>query len=207
MKQSASQKGFGTIGVAAIILVVAVIAFAGWYVWNKNGKDDTKPTSQATQNQNQPKPDEQKPADPTEGGKYLVISEWGVRFQLPEDLRGDVTYGIAKSTSSNKEVAWFEIGKLASLPGSNCKLTDATGAYSGKTGGAGVVIDRTTEKLSEDVAGYFYAPNIKIGDFWYSGGRDKYADSCVGNESHQQKAIDTIGTLTYSLDKLEAIPR
>ena len=94
INQKINQKGFGAIGVAAIILVVAIIAFAGWYVWNKNKKDDTKPTGQTAKSQNQPEPDEQKPADPTEGGKYLVISEWGVRFPIPDSLKGDVSYAL-----------------------------------------------------------------------------------------------------------------
>lgn len=102
MKQEINQKGTGAIGIIVIVLTIAVVAFAGWYMWNKNKKDGTnKPTGQTAQNQDQPKPDEQKPADPTEGGKYLVISEWGVRFPLSEELQGDVEYGIRKNVLLN----------------------------------------------------------------------------------------------------------
>lgn len=98
MSKTQSQKGFGAVGTVAVVLVVAVLAFAGWYVWQKNNKkDDTsKSNGQTSQNQNgdTKKPDEQKPADPSEGGKYFVIAEWGVRFQLPEALKGNVTYSL-----------------------------------------------------------------------------------------------------------------
>lgn len=80
MKQSASQKGFGTIGVAAIILVVAVIAFAGWYVWNKNKKDDAKkPVDQTTQNQDTKKQD---PPQADETAAWTVVATQGKKLTL-----------------------------------------------------------------------------------------------------------------------------
>ena len=95
MTKIQSQKGFGAVGTVAIVLVLAILAFAGWYVWQKNNKKDaSKPNGQTARNETK-KPDEQKPTDPSEGGKYLVITEWGVRFPLPEVLKGNVTYSLS----------------------------------------------------------------------------------------------------------------
>src|SRR6266511_4038746 len=103
------QKGFSALAVIAIVAVLAAVSLIGWYVWNKNKK--TEPgkttTSQTTQN---------KQTDPSEGGKYLVIKEWGVRFPLPEELRGDVTYGIATLEPDNTQIVRFEINSIAQLP-------------------------------------------------------------------------------------------
>src|SRR6266480_1430280 len=59
----------------------------------------------------------------SEGGKYLVIKEWGVRFPLPKELRGDVRYEIRPYFTGKDvpvETAWFEVVSVAKLPGSNC---------------------------------------------------------------------------------------
>lgn len=126
MSKTQSQRGFGAIGVVVIILVIAVVAFAGWYVWNKNKKDDTKPTGQTAQNQNPPKPDEQKPADPSEGGKYLVISEWGVRFPLSDSLKGEVTYSLGDPVTdpdNNQIQAAKLLLKNDPVAGNECAVT------------------------------------------------------------------------------------
>ncbi|GLZ30806.1 hypothetical protein Lesp02_29950 [Lentzea sp. NBRC 105346] len=205
MSKTQSQKGFGAIGVVAIILVIAVVAFAGWYVWNKSKKDDTKPTGQTAQNQDQPKPDEQKPADPTEGGKYLVISEWGVRFPLPESQRGDVKYGIETYKSDGAQAAWFEVGKIANLPDSNCKLHAAGVNSTGQSGGIGVVLSRESQPLPADEAGVYNSTVPHVGDYWYYVGRSR--GSCSPTEASQQLELDAGFALLTSLTRLEAVPR
>src|SRR5688572_25912838 len=111
-----SSRGFSLMIGLLIVLTLAVIGFASYFVWQKNKGDAKKSTTSTSQN-NQKKDNSDgnvKPNDPSEGGKYLVIKEWGVRFLLPEELRGDVIYGI--ETSSNMQTAWFEVGKIAKLP-------------------------------------------------------------------------------------------
>lgn len=36
MPKEQNQRGFGALGIFAILLVIAVLAFAAWFVWNKN---------------------------------------------------------------------------------------------------------------------------------------------------------------------------
>ncbi len=197
------QKGFGTLEIIVIVLFVILLGAGGWYVWhkNKNGVPVKATMSQGTQSK-QPSTT----ADPSDGGKYLVIKEWGVRFSLPEDLQGDVRYGIETSTSDNTQTAWFEVGKLAKLPGSNCKLSTVEASEkSGQSGGIGSYILRTSNKVGADQEALLNSPNMQIENYWYSGGYGKYADSCMSNESYQQLASDTGMSLTTAFKSLKQL--
>lgn len=99
MKQNQSEKGLAHLGlILGAIFVLVAIALGGWYVWQKNKAGDRQSvdrpnasqTTHNTGNQNK------KPTDPSEGGKYLVITEWGVRFELPEELRDKVSYSMGE---------------------------------------------------------------------------------------------------------------
>lgn len=67
-----------------IPLVLVLLAAAGYIAWSgtDNGIKNEAKSNQNTQPQN----------DPSESGKYLVIKEWGVKFEIPEELRGDISY-------------------------------------------------------------------------------------------------------------------
>ena len=56
-----------------VLILIGGAGFGGWKYWQTQKTNTTQ-------------------KDPTEGGKYLVIKEWGVRFRLPEDLRGTISY-------------------------------------------------------------------------------------------------------------------
>jgi hypothetical protein len=106
--QSKNEKGLAHIAVIVLILaVVAAAGLAGWYVWERNQKDTKQTSNSNTQSQ----------VDPTEGGKFLVIKEWGVRFELPEELRGDVYYRIGRNDITKLERTLFASSKLDSLLG------------------------------------------------------------------------------------------
>ena len=62
-----------TLLIFLIITMVGGAGFGGWKYWQTQKTNTTQ-------------------KDPTEGGKYLVIKEWGVRFGVPDDLRGDLSY-------------------------------------------------------------------------------------------------------------------
>ncbi len=91
MFKKISSSGFSVTIVLVAILVLGSIGIAGWQVW-QNRQDDQRSTAPpaAQQEPEQQKPTEPAPKPPAE--KYLVIKEWGVRFTLPEHLRGDITY-------------------------------------------------------------------------------------------------------------------
>ncbi len=89
-------KGFGAVGVLLVIVVTGVIGLGGWYMWqmntDTNNTSTLKPVDSTTKPQNNHQSETKKSLDATEGGKFLVIDEWKVRTQLPEDLQGKVTY-------------------------------------------------------------------------------------------------------------------
>lgn len=78
------QHGFGVTGVLAIVVVVALLGFGGWYVWQAQNKSSnhSAASKQTTQ------------TDPNEG--YVVIKEWGVRFKPVSGLDG-LTYALRNS--------------------------------------------------------------------------------------------------------------
>lgn len=165
MQYAIRERGFAHLGIILAIVIVAAVAFGGWYVWDKN-KDDGKPNdsknSSQTNNQNG------ETSDPSEGGKYLVIEEWGVRFELPEDLRGDVEYGIFTS-ASGEQSANLAIGEIDRLPGSNCQLREANDpGESGKYGG--VVSAQKSQKPPAQYSqgpAFGYDSEVQIGGYWY----------------------------------------
>ncbi len=188
--------------VLVALLVLATIGFVGWKVASR--KDTTTsptPTSQTPPPAQSPPSSE--PADPSEAGKYLVIKEWGVRFPLPAQLQGDVTYGLVTSSSSDVQTAWFEVGKIASLAGSNCKLapTDVSG-NSGRSGGIGVYATRRTTQASaqEERSAAF---NVTYAGKWYYVGAPK--GSCLTDQSKAQLESEAVGSLVSALRELKPI--
>jgi hypothetical protein len=140
--------------------------------------------------------------DLTEGGKYLVISEWKVRFKLPDQLKGDVTYQIFPEALQKQETAYFQIGALAAMPNSSCKLPSSAAVYSSDMNGAGVYLIRSSTTLEDSP--FDYKSNVSLGGSYYSIGKEKYSEQCV--EEKQQNAGDMIRNLTFSLDSLERLP-
>lgn len=131
MKQDVRQKGFSAVVAIVIILVVAAIGIGGWYVWDKNQRDNTKPNDKTSQNAKKQNSEEGESSDPSEGGKYLVIEGWGVRFPLPEELKGDIlTY---KSSTEVSGTILFASRELNSLTGDDtCNFVkQPDGSYAG----------------------------------------------------------------------------
>jgi hypothetical protein len=211
MIQKLVPRGFTAVATMLVILVALAVGAGGWAVWQKNKKQEPAKSSQSLPAQTTGKTNTQSAqADPSENGNYLVIKEWGVRIILPESLRGEVIYGIEQSLEdSGRETAWFAVTSLASVPGSSCKLTDSTApGTTGKRGGIGVFLIRTVEKIPAGQSAYYYAPatNMHIENHWFTGGREKYSEACINDESKLQLTGDTILSLVYSLEKVGPMP-
>jgi hypothetical protein len=114
-QQFQKQSGFSAIMAIVAIVGLLGLAFGAWHVWNK----DKTSSGKAKTAQPPPSPTNQtkKPTDPSEDGKYLIIKEWGVRFELPEDLRGDIYYKTAGNDITKLERASFASTRLDSLLG------------------------------------------------------------------------------------------
>jgi len=134
MKASKNSKGFSLVITIITILVLAALATAGWYVWNKNKKDDASKVHDKTSQKNEDsKKEPTTPADPSEGGKYLVIKEWGVRAILPADLKGEVSYSLGEALidPDNNQIQAAKISiKNDPAAGNECTITETPqGAY------------------------------------------------------------------------------
>jgi len=96
-----AAKGFSPIMVIAIIAAIAIISAGGWLVWQQNQDDDrthtnSSQTPDTQKDQAKDKtPEQQTPNDPSEGGKYFVVKEWGVRFPVPSEINGTLRYIFA----------------------------------------------------------------------------------------------------------------
>jgi hypothetical protein len=188
-----------------LIITLAIASFLGWNYYqnhkNTNNTTQTKTTNSKTEQTNKKDstiPTQNTSTDLAEGGKYLVIKEWGVRFLLPEELKGDVIYRLDRTNSDGTESVRFEIGKISNLPKASCGLDD-------DQKGVGVVLDRSKNAISEESSYYYYKSNIHIRDYWYGLAREKYSEQCVPEEPAQQLVRNTSMQLLDALSELETI--
>lgn len=87
-----NQKGFSAVEAIIILIVVGLLAFAGWYVWKKNNKDpEPKNESVASQNQkkNETRPEEKK-VDPYAGWKSGELVYEKLTYKYPADWNQDL---------------------------------------------------------------------------------------------------------------------
>lgn len=202
MSKEQTQRGFGAVGTVAIVLILAVLAFAGWYVWQKNSnkKDTNKPNGQTSQNQNNDtkKPDEQKPVDPTEGGKYLVITEWGVRFPLSAQLQNDVDYGIF-TFKNGDQAAYFASKNIAakSMPGT-CGLAPLDDETGKGTFGGLIAVTRSVSKPEQvDQRSFQY------GSHWFTLGFSNGGACYEGDTGQESGAFKS--AMDEAIKKLESV--
>lgn len=77
MKQN--QHGFSAVELLLVILVLAVLGFGGWYVWNANHKSSVTPQNTTSSTD---------ASSSQTSTKYLTISGQGVRLPLTSELSG-----------------------------------------------------------------------------------------------------------------------
>jgi len=77
-----SERGMKRFALSILLVgILVALGFGGWKYWQNRDAKQTKTALNNTQKNN----------DPSEGGKYLVIKEWGVRFSLTKDIK-DASY-------------------------------------------------------------------------------------------------------------------
>lgn len=135
--------------VKRVLIAILAIAFLGgggylgWRYWGKNQSKNNSSGSQQTQTTN----------DPSEGGKYLVIKEWQVRFTLPKELNSGVIYQLSNDIVDENNNA-FQTTKIYISKNLNqqiCALTNIGGQQALNTN---VMIIRTNKNNRFNLARY-----------------------------------------------------
>lgn len=158
-KHKHSQAGFGTFEVILIILIVAALGFAGWLVWDKNKKDDSKSSTETTTQSSTNNSNE------TEA-QYLTIKELGIKMKLTSDIL-DAYYVVGATNSADEANARLSTRALDAYPACKPSSTEAGVAVIGsfKQGESSPVV-------GDYMTAYPKAP--KIGDKYYYITGDQY---------------------------------
>lgn len=118
-----------------MLMVLAIVGIGGWYVWDRNGEKDIakKPDNKTSQVNKESNGGNEEPSDHSEGGKYLVIEEWGVRVAIPPSLQGKTLYSLGEVISDpdgNQIQAAKLLIKNDPAAGNECTATErAEGAF------------------------------------------------------------------------------
>jgi len=162
-------KGFGTVELLLTLVVVAVLAGAGGYVWMREQKS-TAGNSNSSHPSPSPAPAQQ------ETQQYLVIKEWGVRIK-PAIALPKVTYTIDTSDSHQ----WAKL-TFVDLP------VSCAGFYHLNRAMAGQDLDgfgNTPEQLSS-----IDASSVKhVGDYYYYLGHGQGACSSDTSVTDKQNTL------------------
>jgi hypothetical protein len=171
----------------ALLITLAILiggTYTAYTYWQNN---KTKSPTTANNQTN-------KTSDPTEGGKYLVIKEWGVRFEVPEEYHGDLYYFIYSENIAPQDSNNITIGskKLESTDTRCGAGKDSDGTY--RMGIAGVTRIRTG-----DPAPFNYESAASFG------GRDYFTEpaqaACVSSSDRIEDLAKRRFAVNQSIDK------
>ncbi|TAH33970.1 hypothetical protein EYC59_04095 [Candidatus Saccharibacteria bacterium] len=160
-----NQSGFSTVEAILILVVVAILGFTGWFVWNSQ-KNTDKTTADTNKSQPAISPKKAVPNKDTttqaDQTAYVTVKEWGVRFKVPAGLT-DVQYKIFSKTTANGD---DQLAIYAKPAGSGVKyVSDYESSSDGfPTHALGVVYRSTSatqERTDSTVTGK------KLGDYYY----------------------------------------
>lgn len=176
-------------GIILIVAAAASVVFAGRH----NDNSSTQANSSQTK------------SDPSEGGKYLYIKEWGVRFKLDPNLIGETLYAVktnvdiaspAQESAGGPmygDVAYFSTKQLADLAGSSCVVNAAENQYGGRVG-----ISRSTVQPQPAAAS-----DIHIGNYWYRA--EKSGGGACSPDSDGTAESKFVSEIISSSKSLEAV--
>jgi hypothetical protein len=105
MKKFSKQSGFAVMEIILIFVILGIVGFTGWYVWNskKNTNKTYDSSSAASQAKaaSAKKSSNAKPSPPPQ--QYLVIKEWGVKIPLSASIE-KAHYTISNSSAPEEIV-------------------------------------------------------------------------------------------------------
>lgn len=188
--------GFSVVEILIALFLVLLLVIGGWYLWSRTTttpKDQSASTATTRAGSSASPQKEPTVADPSEGGKYLVIKEWGVRFRVPDPLRNDIKYGIF-TFNNGEQAAYFASKELASKSADGrCDLASISDSAGQGVYGGTIALTRSKsqpEGAAElsfriDGADYWYALGVANGGACYEGdsGQEKSKFNSLINEA------------------------
>lgn len=181
-----NQNGFSPLLILLIVVVIGAIGFGAYYVMNNREEDAS--TNQISQTEETS--GTQPAADPSEDGKYLVIKEWGVKFELPSNL-SDTKYNVSESGSS----VTLSTASLEKYPG--CESGNVISLQRAKDG----------EPIGSSDVNSIRAANpaalTQVGDYYYLFNAAQF--SCTQDPSGRSYLSETITDLSQAVKTLQSI--
>jgi hypothetical protein len=128
-----NAKGFTAVEGLLILIIVGIIGFAGWKVWDTSKSDTNSSSGNQTEQSRNPNAErETAPESSVEDAEYLEIKELGIRFKTTE-ATNDLVY-IVKTDSSGIS-ALFSSSSLLKVDDKCTAESGPLGAFRKITGG------------------------------------------------------------------------
>jgi hypothetical protein len=159
MRATTKSSGFSITTVIAVLFVVAVVGLGAFTVFSNDSKDDNKTGSKTSSSGSK---------DSSNGQKYLVISQWGVKLPLSDAIQD--AYYIVSSVSydantGGPNTVWIS---RSSLDDTGCNANEF------EEGGNGSPVGTMVRTLPDEVdnatgAKYtdLYPGGVIIGKYYY----------------------------------------
>ena len=157
-----NQKGFSAVLILLIVIMLVIIGFAAWYVWDKqHGSKATTPQNQQLDRDNNQtnQSSNQQNTQSSNSKNNLVITEWGVQIPLTDEIF-DAAYYI--NSSGGDETAAIYMTSFANIA-ANCR-----------TATSGSIIRFTDPNMQlpspfeGQTIGQRYGTSTKIGNYYYA---------------------------------------
>lgn len=122
-KLNQDQRGFGSIEILLLVVIVGALGFTGWYVWHsKQQADSTYANTAKSARSSSLTTKKSTLVTPRASPTYLTIKEWGVKLPLDNDDKG-AYYTISATSGLTQSVLIFDtsIDATANAKGVTCK--------------------------------------------------------------------------------------
>lgn len=208
-----NQNGFGAIETLLIIVIVGILGFTGWWVWNSKDKANS-----SFHNSGNSQTYSAKKKAPTQSSskntqKYLTIKEWGVRAPYASD---DTLSYVFMSVDNNGNISYSSTTATytAVIISKNLATNyDCPGTNNMPSGAGGISRLKPTDTIESGDTAEQAAKNDPvdyhlINGYYYTFDHDQAACSDkVTTDTNGQNAASEANILTKSLiPKLEPIP-
>jgi hypothetical protein len=183
-----SQSGFGGVEALLFLVIIGIIGFTGWYVWNSKANTDKNLTAVSSTT-----PIVKKSTTPTastaDATSYLTIKEWGVKIPVSNGLKG-LTYSF-KAYDDGTQIVGFT---FPSLKNTECNDDQSVGALVRFT--ASDIDPLSGDKLTSE------NPGVKqIGTYYYTVGLPQA--TCTNDTATQNIVTNARQPLTDAIKNIQ----